>query len=168
MLGIQWMTVFSYLCNNRPTVWTLFSELTMPVCLLVVFSKLNNWSAWLFFLFCKIQEEAPPLACYWLRPWVRYSSLSIFKTAAVRHIVFLVRMSEPPTKSTCSLSLFKIWLESVILLTSFLAWKWDRGRGTFAKIVHDFDKGRWHSETNVLGYCTYAGFFTILQSFRWK
>ena len=40
---------------------------------------------------------------------MRYGNLRFFKMAAVRHLGFVVRVFEPPTKTTCwSLSLYKI------------------------------------------------------------
>jgi len=42
------------------------------------------------------------------------ADFQFFKMAAVRHLGFVLRVFRPPTKSICwSLSLCKIWLESV-------------------------------------------------------
>jgi len=53
-----------------------------------------------------------------VRPLRRYGHFSIFlfKMAAVRHIQFVLSDFGPPTKSIWSLSLWKVWLDTVLYI----------------------------------------------------
>jgi len=86
---------------------------------MVVFSIMQNGGrppSWIFKLYALVNYGMPVCICMpnFVPIGRAFANFRFFKMAAARHISLVLCVCEQPTKSICwSLSLCKIWLESV-------------------------------------------------------